>query len=311
MSSEPDGLIFSVQRMAVHDGPGWRTLVFLKGCPLRCRWCCNPESWISEPELAFDSAKCIGAKKCGFCIGACPHSAILVSKQNGSIAVDRNRCCSCGECVDYCPSNARHIYGNRVTAPELLEIVEKDVMFYSRSGGGVTLGGGEPLLQIDFVTRFLDLCKKNGLHTAVETCGAVPWSNLERAVPSIDHLFFDVKSTDNELHKQYTGVPNQLILNNLQKLCSNYPELKLTVRIPVIPEFNDSPEQIKPIIKFLRSQPAISNIELMPYHRFGIVKYNTLNRAYPMEKVTPPSPALLKVLREMIPSGTRQRKEDF
>lgn len=310
MTSEPDGLIFSIQPMTVHDGPGWRTLVFLKGCPLRCRWCSNPESWNSDPELAFNPNCCIGADQCGLCIEACPQSAVLVAKQDGLITVDRSKCDSCGECIAVCPAYARHLYGEKVTASELLTIVEKDAMFYSRSGGGVTLSGGEPLLQIGFVSLFLDLCKKNGLHTAVETCGAVPWKHLERVIPVIDHLIYDVKSVDSEHHRRYTGVPNQQIMTNLEKLCSTYPQLGLTIRIPVIPGFNASPDRVQEILRFLESLPAINRIELMPYHRFGIVKYKALGRNYPLEDTLPPSPAVLEDLKQMVPIGKRVKLVD-
>jgi pyruvate formate lyase activating enzyme len=274
MNSEIEGNIFSVQKMVSHDGAGWRTLIFFKGCPLRCKWCCNPESLSREPVLAFNQDRCIGSEQCRVCIENCPQAAISAAKGDASIAINRVKCDLCGDCAGICPAKAFFVYGETVTASALLKTIEEDSVFYSRSGGGVTLSGGEPLLQADFLTDFLEKCQRRGLHITVETCGDVPWANLEKTIPFIDQIIYDIKSADPELHKAYTGVSNQRILKNLDRLNQHFPQRPITVRTPIITGFNDTPEHISKILKLIAPLSNVTGYELMPYHRFGSVKYH-------------------------------------
>jgi len=307
MNSEPQGIIFSIQKMAAHDGHGWRTLIFFKGCPLRCKWCCNPESLSREPVLAFNPDRCLGNEQCRLCIENCPQGAISASEKDLSITINREKCDLCGNCAVICPAEAFFIYGQPVTASELIKTIEKDSVFYSRSGGGITLSGGEPLLQADFLAIFLEKCQQRGLHITVETCGGVPWANLEKTIPYIDHVIYDVKSADPELHKAYTGVSNQRILKNLDRLCHHFPQKEVTVRTPIITGFNDTPGHISNILKIIAPLSNVIGYELLPYHRFGSVKYNYIGKTYPMASLKPPTPELISELRQLVASGFKEK----
>ncbi|WP_338833573.1 4-hydroxyphenylacetate decarboxylase activating enzyme [Moorella humiferrea] len=276
------GIVFNIQSYSVHDGPGIRTLVFLKGCPLRCRWCCNPESHILQPELAYNKNKCIGIQECIMCIEVCSNWAIKKEESGNKIILERELCNNCFLCVDICPSKALFVYGKRMNIDEVLEIVGKDSIFYARSGGGMTISGGEPFMQADFTIELLKEAKQRRINTAIETSGFTDWSNIEKAVPYLDTIFFDIKCMDKEKHKEYTGVSNDIILENFKKLCSKFANKKIIARTPVIPGFNDSEEDIKAIIDFIKDT-GCSNIEyeLLPYHRLGIPKYEYLGKEYP------------------------------
>jgi pyruvate formate lyase activating enzyme len=269
---EGAGSIFDIQRFSVHDGPGIRTLVFFKGCPLACLWCSNPESQRFDSELLFDPGKCVA---CGGCVEVCPRRAVGVDASR--LRYDRGRCVACGRCVDACYAEARTMAGKRVTAAEVVAEVLKDVPFFVRSGGGVTLGGGEPLAQADFARGILTQCRARGIHTAIETCGHIPWPTIEAMLPWTDLFLFDLKHLDALKHRTHTGGDVDLILSNLQRLAS--ATVSVTVRVPVIPEFNATVGEIRAVADRVASL-GIAELHLLPYHRLGQNKYRLLGRQY-------------------------------
>ncbi|MDR2197905.1 MAG: glycyl-radical enzyme activating protein [Deltaproteobacteria bacterium] len=271
------GVIFNLQRFSVHDGKGIRSIVFFKGCPLRCRWCSNPESQDPDPEPAFNPSLCLGAAACGRCLSVCPSEAL--SGHDGGISWNFEKCRRELKCVRVCPSGARIVHGERLTAEEIIARVEEDQVFYQRSGGGLTLSGGEPLAQSDFCLEVLALAKKRRLKTAIETAGHVPSESLLAALPYLDQVIYDLKHWDPEKHLEYTGRDNSLILQNLNLLAEGFQK-DLILRIPVIPGFNDTADDLKRIRKlFPGGSPAVW--ELLPYHRLGASKHAFLGRVYP------------------------------
>lgn len=277
------GYIFNIQHYSVHDGPGIRTMVFLKGCPLACKWCSNPESQKSHPELAYNSKKCIGRQECGRCVQACPHGAIA-ELENDKIQIVREKCQQCFRCVEACPSQALHVFGMLKSVGEIIKIVEDDGAFYSRSGGGMTISGGEPFMQADFTIALLKEAKRRRINTAIETSGYTDWSILERACAYLDTILFDIKSMDDHKHLEFTQVSNQIILNNFKKLCDHFPQMNIIVRTPVIPGFNDSNEEIRAIANYVQDKPNV-HYEILPYHRLGQPKYEYLGREYSLDGV--------------------------
>lgn len=271
------GLVFDIQRYSIHDGPGIRTVVFLKGCPLRCQWCSNPESQKGAVELEFRSGLC---EHYGLCIPACPKGAIhpnpLAAPEE---KIDFLRCDLCGECVRACPTGALHLIGQEYTAEEILQQVLKDEVFYRRSSGGVTLSGGEPFFQPDFSLELFRLCYERGIHTAVETTGHVEWSVLEKSLPVTDLYLYDIKHLDDQIHRQYTGVSNKVILANLNRFVESGANIIL--RVPLIPGFNLDEEHLQ-VVGELASRLEIEEIHLMPFHQFGRDKYTRLCRPNPM-----------------------------
>lgn len=274
------GVVFNVQKFSVHDGAGIRTLVFLKGCPLRCRWCSNPESQNLRPERAFNPGRCLGAAVCGRCAEACPHGAIRVA--DGLLLHDRARCRECFACVRACPSGAQTLYGEIRTVDEVLRRVERDDAFYSRSGGGLTLSGGEALMQPEFACALLREARARHINTALETCGCYPYERLHEACRVLDALMFDIKCLPADKHRAFTGADNALILDNFRRVCADFPTLPILARTPVIPGFNDTEEDVKAIAEWLPQQDNV-RYELLPYHRMGQPKYEYLGRRYTLE----------------------------
>lgn len=294
------GLIFNVQKFSLHDGSGIRTLVFLKGCPLKCKWCANPEGQAYTPELAYRPDKCIGTPECDRCRQVCDVDAIRRG-EDGRVEIVRELCSDCGKCVDPCPSKALELLGARMSADDLIRVVEEDGSFYARSGGGVTLSGGEPLAQTEFVLEFLKRARARGIDTALETSGFCRWEDLDQACRLVDHVFFDVKALDCATHEEGAGVGNRRILENLGRLRESFPGLPVTVRTPVIPGFNDAPGQIRAIAAFLNELPGDPvAFELLPYHRFGESKYSQLGKTYPLEGLEPPLKEQIEDLREIL-----------
>jgi len=280
-SVETRGCIFDLERFATKDGPGIRTVVFFKGCALRCRWCQNPESQLGRPEVIYDDSRCRGCRRC---LESCPSGAIRFDERLGLIT-DRRTCRGCGICAERCFSDARRLAGKEVALTELLAEINRDRSFFEYSGGGVTFSGGEPLLQDAFLLAACRECRKAGIPTALETSGHAPWETLERLVPFLDLIFFDFKHPDPQLHRRHTGVGNRRILKNLRML--NARKAPLVVRIPVIPGFNDSPAVLTRMFRFLMGLPHEAPVELLPFHRLGMSKYRGLGRAYGMEEVLP------------------------
>ena len=264
------GIVFDIQHYCVHDGPGIRTDVFLKGCPLRCRWCANPESNATHPQLMFIADRCVG---CGACVAVCPKEAI--SLQDGKAVTDRSLCDGCGACVKVCPVKARDISGKAMTVDEVITEVKLDAFFYGEDGG-VTLSGGECLMQPDFAIEILRRCKEERIGTAIETCGFVPFHVFERAAPYLDIVLYDVKHMNSAAHKHWTGVPNELILENLHRLSAELG-IPVIARTPLLPGVNDSAENLHAMGKFLSEQvPTLREVNLLPYHRLGEGKWEQL-----------------------------------
>lgn len=272
MTDGNKGLIFNIQKFSVHDGPGIRTTVFLKGCPLSCVWCSNPESQSFTPELMVRNISC---RTCGACVVACPKGAISISEKTGRI-IDRQKCDSCLVCVDSCLYESLLRCGTSMTVREVLDEVLKDRMFYKNSGGGVTLSGGEPLAQPDFSRELFEACKKERLHTAIETAGLAPWKEMERVLEFVDLVLFDVKHLESELHRKTTGVDNAQILENLRKTAKGS---KLWLRVPLIAGFNDSESHIRQIA-ILGVEIGAEKISLLPYHEGGKAKREQQGMSY-------------------------------
>ncbi len=293
MSPNSTGLIFDIERYATQDGPGIRTVVFFKGCPLRCQWCANPESQAKKPQLMFYQNRCRG---CGRCLAGCPQKAIRLDPEFG-LAIDTDKCTACGKCVESCYYDARKLMGTSITVDEVMEVVLRDSMFYKESGGGVTLSGGEPLLQPEFARALLERCKEHGLHTAIETCGCTTWENIESVLPYLDLVFFDIKHSNPVSHRKFTGVSNDKIIFNLQRLAGTFKPI--IVRIPLIPGCNDSPAEQRNIYELVGKLPNVQRIEILPYHRLGMTKYQGLERKYQLAGVKPVEKSSLTYLTEL------------
>lgn len=301
MSSDTTGTVFNIQRYSIHDGGGIRTLVFLKGCPLRCKWCSNPESQRSAPQLGYIESRCVGVKDCGApCVGSCPVDAIKLN-ESGKAVVDRAECDACGKCAAACAKGALKIVGRAMTVAQVMAEVEKDRPFYRRSGGGITLGGGEPLAQYKFAAELLQAAHRSYIHTALETCGHAPWPHLSAVLAHVDLLQFDIKHMDPVKHKELTGVSNELILDNLKKVRSIKDPGDVIIRIPVVPGCNDSEGNIRSIVDFATGL-GFKSIELVPYHRLGASKYAQYGMENPLDGVAPPAEAEMGRLREIVAS---------
>lgn len=287
------GVIFDIKKYAIHDGPGIRTTVFFKGCPLRCSWCHNPESWEPRTELMIRPVRCT---RCGRCVQICPQHAI--KSQNGRIERDLSRCVVCGTCIEPCPADARELVGRQVTAQEILTEIKKDSVFYDQSGGGVTFSGGEPLMQSEFLTALLNLCRQNGFHTAVDTCGYAPPEILEPIIELTDLFLCDLKHLDSAKHREFTGVDNKQILDNLQ-LLSNRAR-RIIVRIPVVGGFNDQPREIRAIGEFIKSLKSVKQIDLLPYNTGGLAKAERLGKPQAVQKAVRPSDEQMRAFSEVL-----------
>ena len=281
-------VIFDIQRYSVHDGPGIRTVVFFKGCPLRCHWCQNPEALERSPELGFVADRCIDS---GHCREACSEGAIV----SGARRIDRARCTRCGDCVETCYAEALRMIGREWGVEELLAEVLRDRPFYEDSGGGVTLSGGEPLLQIDFAEAFCSRCREEGVSVAVETCGAVPFDSFRRILPLVDLFLYDVKAVDSDSHRAWTGASNQKILSNLKRLGqSGVPVLP---RVPIIPGYTADPSNLRRIAAHLEG--SFSEVHILPYHGWGQSKRDLIDSPQPCLELDPPTPEEMEAVKKI------------
>jgi pyruvate formate lyase activating enzyme len=280
VSTKLNGLIFDIKRFAVHDGPGIRTTVFLKGCPLQCLWCHSPESQRPYPELMYYSNLC---HHCNECVTICPTQAQTTDTTHKII---QSRCTHCGRCATSCYPGALKLVGKSVGIDALLNELQKDATFYRQSQGGITLSGGEPTFQPQFTQALLKTCQDQYFHTAIETCGYTAWSIFQKILPYVNLILYDLKHLNRAKHIQYTGVPIDLILQNLRRL--DQTDTNYVIRVPVIPTINDSPEVIKALSIFCGSLHHLKHVELLPYHRLGVSKYQHLDRPYSLLDLNPP-----------------------
>lgn len=271
------GSVFNVQRFSTEDGPGIRTTVFMKGCPLRCRWCQNPEGLSPHPQLAWYDIRCIGARRC---IAACPADALELTP--GGMVINRDRCSPCQLCADACPSGALEIIGHRWTAPDLVAHVAKDGAFYETSGGGVTVSGGEPAMQPAFLEAFFRGCRDAGIPVALDTCGYADWGVYERLLPLVDMVLFDLKIADRERHRAATGVYPDRIQANAAAIAQR--GVPMWIRTPVVPEYTDSEENISALAAFIAERlPTVERWDLLAYTNLGRPKYHRLDLPYALE----------------------------
>jgi len=280
------GLIFDIKKFSIHDGPGIRTTVFLKGCPLQCSWCHNPEGISPNKEILFWENRCIN---CHECIQGCEHGALKVV--GGRRDYQPGSCQFCGACADACPTEATRLVGTDILVSDIIREIEKDIVFYDQSTGGATFSGGEPLLQIDFLEALLISCNDYGIHTAVDTSGYIPYENINRIQELTDLFLYDIKLIDSDKHLHYTGVPNQLILNNLSNLSTTGNEI--IARIPIIPGVNDDMNNIHQTGEFLAGLGTIKEINVLPYHHAAAHKYGRLGNNYQLPDVRPPADELM------------------
>jgi len=278
-----EGLVFDIQRYSINDGPGIRTVVFLKGCSLNCIWCANPESIKQESELLMLPEKCIGCKRC---VNICPKRAISIDKIGG-IITDSDLCDLCGKCTDVCPTEARILYGNKMTAEEVLKVVSRDIPFYRNSGGGVTISGGEPGMQPDFVETLIKFLDDRGIRTAIETNGYMNEKVFSRLIAGVDLVLFDFKHIDPRKHLKYTGKDNKMIVKNLKSISlaihDDQARPELIIRIPLIPKHNTELDKLQETASFLESLRAVKEVHLLPYHRLGVLKYKRIGLKYSLE----------------------------
>jgi pyruvate formate lyase activating enzyme len=287
------GIIFDIKRYAIHDGPGIRTTVFFKGCPLTCPWCHNPEGIDRSTRVVYRKSVCIG---CLECLEACPEQALSATPDG--ILTDEKCCQHCGTCVDTCPSGAREQVGNTETVSSLMHLIKKDVPFFDTSGGGVTFSGGEPLMQAEFLLALLEACGQEDIHRAVDTTGYTDLDTLMRVARNTDLFLFDLKFMDTEKHRRYTGVSNEQILENLEALASHGN--RIIIRIPLIPGINDDEDNIDGTATYLAHLPQIKKVHILPYHDFQKSKYDKFSMNYNAHDVKPPSPDRVEAIQNQL-----------
>ena len=282
--------VFEIERFALNDGPGIRTVVFFKGCPLACRWCSNPESQRAEVELVYRPRRCLA---CGRCVEACGQKALELAQ---AVVIDRERCTACGDCVRACNTAALTLAGSRLAVGEILREVLRDEAFYRNSGGGVTFSGGEPTAQPQALRALAGLCRESGLHTCLETCGFCGWETLRDTLPVLDLILFDLKHLDEARHEELTGVGNALVLANFRRLLE--AGKAVVARFPLIPGTNDDPRHLERVGEFLAGCSPGMRVDVLPYHRLGSSKYAGLGREYALDCLTPPSAERAQEVRD-------------
>ena len=310
--AELSGIVLNIQRYCSHDGPGIRTTVFLKGCTLRCKWCANPESIRPKPELTYDPKLCTG-KKCGLCLKApFPEGGFYFEEGNDeAIKVNWDLATECDESLtSLCPTGALDMYGKRMTVDEILDEVEKDASFYRSTGGGITVSGGECLLQPDFCAALLEGAHQRGINTAIETAGNVPWPYMEKVLAHVDTMLHDHKITISERHKKWTGAGNERVLANFKKAYETFPDIDFIARTPLIPGVNADEEHLRAVLEFIRPHKNVIDYELLPYHRFGLAKYEYLGKVYELDDYQTPSDELVSRYRAIIDEAFGRESED-
>ena len=307
------GRVLNIQRYCTHDGPGIRTTVFLKGCSLRCKWCSNPESIRPKPELGYDPSLCTGKKECGLCLKSpFPEGAFyVVDGADDKIHVNWDLATDMDEATaSLCPTAALYMFGKEMTVGEVIDEVAKDASFYRNTGGGMTLSGGECMLQPDFSAALLEEAHNNGFNTAIETACNVPWEFIEKVLPHVDTMLHDHKLTIPERHKKWTGVDNKRILENFKKAYETFPDIDFIARTPLIPGVNDDEEHIRAVLEFIRPHKNVIEYELLPYHRFGTAKYEFLGKVYELDDFTTPSEEAVQRLQDIIDEAFGRSKEE-
>ena len=294
------GRVLNIQHFCTNDGPGIRTNVFLKGCSLRCKWCCNPESIHPRPELAYDLKKCIGLEQCGLCLKECPEHALYVVESDGKVRVNWDLCTNCGKCVPACPTQALYEFGRAMTIDEVLAEVEQDASFFRDSGGGITLSGGECTLQPEFSAALLAEAHRRGINTAIETAGNVPWDYFRMVLEHVDTVLHDHKLSDPERHKAWVGVDNVRIKANFKRAYETFPGTTFIARTPVIPGVNDDEGHIRAVLDFIRPHRNVVDYQLLPYHRYGASKYGFLGRVYELKDFDSVPDATMRHLQSII-----------
>ncbi|MFC1917269.1 glycyl-radical enzyme activating protein [Chloroflexota bacterium] len=289
------GIVFNIQRYSIQDGPGIRTTVFLKGCPLNCQWCSNPESQLAQPEIMLHRTLC---DLCSKCIDLCPKNALSIL--NKKLHIDRSLCNACGDCLNICTRKAFSIEGTPMTVDEVIDEVRRDNAFYRSSGGGITISGGEPLIQSDFVASLLEESRRFGIHTCLDTSGYGTLQNVRKIMPNLDMVLFDLKHMNSNVHHQITGVSNNQILKNAQLFDTGVKEI--IIRIPLIPEKNTSDENLALSAEFAATLKNVSRIDILPYHRYGEGKYTALGHEYQLKGLKPPSQKEIKHYKKVIES---------
>lgn len=296
------GNVINIQHYSYQDGPGVRTTVFLKGCSLHCKWCSNPESICRQNEIAFDQKECIGYEKCGRCLQKpFPDGCFFKNEENGKVSIDWTKTDRIDlKLASLCPCKAVFTYGKSLSIKEVIEEVDQDIAFYSANNGGITVSGGEPLLQPEFVSLLLKTAHSHGYSTAIETALNVPWESVEKVLAHVDVVIHDIKMIDSKKHAEWTGVDNAQILENAIRAYQKFPNKKFIVRTPVIPGVNDSTEEISKIIDYIIPYKNVEKYELLPYHRLGLGKYDVLGKEYTIKDIGKTDDSNLSKLREMI-----------
>ncbi|MGI6736999.1 MAG: (2S)-3-sulfopropanediol dehydratase activating enzyme [Anaerovoracaceae bacterium] len=298
---EQQGIVFNIQRFTIHDGPGMRTELFLKGCPMRCRWCSNPEGQSAVMQPGVYRKKCLGRSKCGLCEEVCPAETLTFS-DDCLTTINRSRCSSCMSCAEACPADAIKQWGRRVSVADCMRVIRRDRGYYERSGGGVTLSGGDPLVQADFSAALLRACREEGIHTCLESTMHADWSEIEKVLPWTDLFLSDLKHMDWRQHKKYTGVTNTTLRRNLRRLVQS--GARLILRIPVIPGVNDDEENLAASADFILNdlQGRVQSLQLLSFMRLGVEKYESLGMPYRMADVRVNRRSLQKRIEQMAAS---------
>ncbi len=287
------GTIFNIEKYTIHDGPGIRTTVFFKGCPLRCWWCHNPEGQNSRHELVFRESRCVG---CGECVKNCSKKALSLTSSH--VTLNKDSCDRCGACAQVCSSEALSIVGKEISVEETIKEIEKDRAFYDESGGGVTFSGGEPLLQPDFLNAILRECNERDIHTTLDTSGYASQEVVDRICDKVDLFLYDIKTMDDSNHKKYTGVSNKLILQNLERLAKNGRDIAIS--LPIIPRINDDETNILRTGEFISSLHSVKYVSLLAYHKTGVDKYKNLGRSYRLGKTQSPRSKKMETVKKKL-----------